>query len=397
MRDGKLLPYFVAVINGPFEHLSGIQHGNERVIRARYADAAFFYLADSRKKLEEFLPRLDTLVFQEQLGSVLDKSKRLEKLVPQLAELVGATKEQRQVAQRAAHLCKADLATQMVIELTSLQGTMGAKYAAQSGEPPEVAQAIQEHYSPRSVGDALPETVPGVVLALADRIDSLVGLFAVGLSPTGSSDPYALRRSALGLVDILCRGEVSLSLCQAFGMAADLLPVQVSDDSLSAAQDFVMQRLRGWLLDQGYRYDLIDAALAERGDNPAEALRMVRSLTEWVNRPEFAALLTAYSRPSRIVRQYEEEIPLDPDMFSEEAERRLYRALLAAQEQRQNVDDVDGLMKVLGPLAQPIDGFFEDVFVMVDDQAVRDNRLALLQRIAALSDGIVDLTKVLGY
>ncbi len=397
MHDGKLLPYFIAVINGPFEHLAGIQHGNERVIRARYADAAFFYLADSRKKLEEFLPRLDTLVFQEQLGSVLDKSKRLEKLVPSLADAVGASEAQRQVALRAAHLCKADLATQMVIELTSLQGVMGAKYALQSGESPEVAQAIMEHYLPRVAGDELPQMLPGMVLGLADRIDSLVGLFAVGLSPSGSSDPYALRRSAVGLVEILCRGGIPLSLRQAFRKASSLLPVDVSEDALSGAHDFVEQRLRGWLLDQGYRHDLVDAALAERGDNPAEALQTVRSLAAWVDRPEFVQLLTAYSRPSRIVREYEEALPLDPDMLSERAELELYGALLVAQEKRAKATDVDGVLEVLRPLAQPIDHFFEDVFVMVDDQAVRENRLALLQRIAALTEGIVDLTKVLGY
>ena len=397
MQNGKLLPYFVAVVNGPFEHLAGIQHGNERVIRARYADAAFFYLADSRKKLEEFLPRLDTLVFQEELGSVLDKSKRLEKLVPQLADMIGVSDAQRQVAERAAHLCKADLASQMVIELTSLQGIIGAKYATQSGERPEVAQAIMEHYLPKGAGDELPQSVPGMVLGLADRIDSLVGLFAVGLSPSGSSDPYALRRAALGLVEILCEREVSLSLRQAFRKAANLLPVAVSEDALLAVHDFVVQRLRGWLLEQGYRYDLVDAALAERSDNPAQALQAVSSLARWVEQPEFAVLLTAYSRPSRIVREYEEEFPLDPDMLSMEAERELYRAVLVAQENRAQVRDVDGLMEVLRPLAEPIDRFFADVFVMVDEEAVRANRLALLQRIAALTKGIVDLTKVLGY
>jgi glycyl-tRNA synthetase len=166
---------------------------------------------------------------------------------------------------------------------------------------------------------------------------------------------------------------------------------------MQAVHGFVLQRLRGWLLDQGYRYDLVDAALEECGDNPAAALQTVRSLATWVDRPEFATLLTAYSRPSRIVRDHDQEFPLDPDMLTEKAERELHRALLAAQEQRAKTDDVDGLMEVLRPLVRPIDRFFEDVFVMVDEQAVRENRLALLQRIAALTEGIVDLTKILGY
>jgi len=397
IKDGTLLPYFIAVANGPFTHLNPIRRGNERVIRARYADAAFFYLADTRRKLEDFLPRLATLTFQEQLGSVRDKSERMEKLVPKLADMTGVSETARQVAVRAAHLCKADLATQMVIELTSLQGIMGDKYGSLSGEKPAVAQAIREHYLPRGAGDELPQSIPGLLVGLADRLDSLIGLFAVGLSPTGSADPYGLRRAVIGMVQILVKKEISLSLDEAFRATAALLPVDTTDRDLAAAHDFVTQRLRGWLLDQDYRHDLVDAALAERSDNPYHAWETVRSLSDWTARPEFSTLLTAYSRPSRIVREYATDFPLDPDMFTEAEEHELYRAMLAAQERRTAVDDVDGLMALLRPLAQPIDAFFDQVFVMVEEQAVRENRLALLQRIAALSNGIVDLTKVLGY
>ena len=395
--EGRLLPYFVAVANGPFEHLEPIRLGNERVIRARYADAAFFYMADKRKKLEEFLPRLDTLTFQEQLGSVLDKAVRLEKLVPELADMIGVGVDDRETAVRGAHLSKADLATQMVIELTALQGVMGEKYALLSGEDPSVAQAIREHYLPLGAGDELPESMPGVLIGLADRIDSLVGLFAVGLSPSGSSDPYGLRRSALGLVQMLAEKAIPLSLHEAFRKAAAQLPVNVADDDLAAAHRFVVQRLRGWLLDQGHRHDLVDAALAEQADNPYRAQQVVQRASEWISRPEFSTLLTAYSRPSRIVREHSQDLPLQPQLFSEAAEQELYEALLIAQEQRQDVDNVDGLMALLGPLAAPIDAFFDKVFVMVEDPDIRQNRLALLQRIAGLSKGIIDLTKVLGY
>jgi len=397
MKGSKLLPYFIAVANGPFTHLEPIRRGNEEVIRARYADAAFFYLADTRKKLEDFLPRLATLTFQEQLGSVRDKSERMEKLVPKLADMTGVSETDRQVAVRAAHLCKADLATQMVIELTSLQGIMGDKYASLSGEDPAVAQTIREHYLPRGAGDELPQSIPGLLVGLADRLDSLIGLFAVGLSPTGSADPYGLRRAVIGMVQILAKRKISLSLDEAFRATAALLPVDVTEDGLAAAHDFVTPRLRGYLLDQGYRHDLVDAALAEHADNPYQAWETVHSLSDWVARPEFPTLLTAYSRPSRIVREYATEFPLNPEMFTEAAEHELSRAMLAAQEQRTAVDSVDGLMALLRPLAQPIDAFFDHVFVMVEEQAVRENRLALLQRIAALSNGIVDLTKVLGY
>ena len=398
MKDGRLLPYFVTVANGPYERRDAMRHGYEEVLRARYSDAEFFFKADTSKKLEDFLPRLGTLAFQQKLGSVLDKVSRVEKLVTALAEMMGVPQAEQQVALRAAHLSKADLATQMVVELTSLQGTMGAKYAALSGETPAVAQAIYEHYLPRGAGDELPQSIAGTLVGLADRLDSLVGLFAAGLAPTGSADPYGLRRAALSLVQILGEKGISLSLREAFRVAAVLLPVAASEADLTAVHDFSAQRLRGWLLAEGgYRYDLVDATLAERADNPAVALATVRSLSEWVSRPEFATLLTAYSRPSRITREYLTAFPLRPEAFTEEAEKALYQAVLVAQQARATVQDVDGLLAILRPLAQPIAKFFDQVFVMVDDQAVRENRLALLQRIAALPAGIVDLTKVLGY
>jgi len=397
MKDGQLLPYFVTVANGPYEHLDPMRHGYEEVLRARYSDAAFFYKADTGKKLEDFVPRLSSLTFQEKLGSVLDKVRRVEDLVPRLAEMIGASDSERQAAVRAAHLCKADLATQMVVELTSLQGIMGAKYATLSGEEPAVAQAIYEHYLPRGASDALPQSMAGTLVGLADHLDSLVGLFAVGLSPTGSADPYGLRRAALGLVQILAEKGISLSLREAFRTTAALLPVGMGDTELLAVQEFVAQRLRGWLLELGYRYDLVDATLAERADDPSAALATVRSLSEWASRPEFGTLLTAYSRPSRITRELAGEFRLSPETFTEEAEQTLYQAMLVAQQERASVQDVDGLMAILRPLARPIDKFFDQVFVMIEDRAVRENRLALLQRIAALSKGIVDLTQVLGY
>jgi glycyl-tRNA synthetase len=397
LRSGKLLPNFIAVANGLYETPDAMRHGYEEVLRARYSDAAFFYKADTSKKLEEFLPRLGTLTLQEKLGSVLDKVARLEKLVPKLADLMGIDGEAREVAVRAAHLCKADLATQMVVELTSLQGIMGGKYASLSGEREDVAQAIVEHYLPRGAGDQLPKSVAGMLVGLADRLDSLVGLFAVGLTPTGSADPYGLRRAALSLVQILAEKGISLSLEQAFRAAATLLPVEVADSALSAVNEFVTQRLRGWFLELGYRYDLVDATLTERADNPSTALSTVRSLTNWSTRPEFATVLTTYSRPSRITRELTSELPLFPEALTEEAEKQLYSALQAAQAKRPDVSDVDGLVELLQPLSKPVDRFFTNVFVMVDDKGVRENRLALLQRIAALPKGIVDLTQVLGY
>ncbi|MCX7681168.1 MAG: glycine--tRNA ligase subunit beta, partial [Anaerolineae bacterium] len=220
----SLLPYFVVVRNGDHEYEEVVRHGNEEVIRARFADAAYFYRADTQQPLEAFLPRLATLTFQERLGSMLDKTRRLEQLVPQLAEMLGLSPEETRVALRAAHLCKADLATEMVIEFTSLQGVMGREYALKSGEDPAVAEAILEHYLPRFAGDALPRSRAGLVVGLANRLDSLAGLFAVGLTPTGSADPYHLRRDASGIVQNLIAHQLSFSVKQGLEAAARLLP-----------------------------------------------------------------------------------------------------------------------------------------------------------------------------
>jgi glycyl-tRNA synthetase len=224
-----LLPYFVVVRNGDHQHLDIVRRGNEEVLRARFADADFFYQADTSKPLEGFLPRLDTLTFQERLGSMLDKVKRLEQLVLRLGEMVGLSGQEMATAQRATRLCKADLVTQMVIEFTSLQGAMGREYALLSGEDPAVAQAIFEHYLPRFAGDRLPETMPGIVVGLADRLDSLTGLFSVGLKPTGSADPYGLRRAALGIVQVLAGAGISFDLREGLRQAAALLPVAADE------------------------------------------------------------------------------------------------------------------------------------------------------------------------
>ena len=397
LRDGKLLPCFITIANGKRTELDAIRQGNEGVLRARYADAAFFYKADMSKPLADFIPRLGTLTFQEKLGSMKDKADRVVKLVSTLGQMLSVSAEQEKVALRAAQLAKADLVTQMVVEHTSLQGIMGRDYALKSGEEPAVAQAIYEHYLPRAAGDDLPASLPGLLVGLADRLDSLVGLFAVGLAPSGSADRYGLRRSALGLVQMLIGRELDLSLWQMAQAAGQVAPVKVTDAQLREVVEFVGQRLRGWLLDSGFRYDLVDAVLSVRGDNPYRAYQSLTALNEWVKRAEFAKILTAYSRPSRIVKDQTVALPLDAALYQEPATRRLYEAYLQAEQERASVQSVDGLLTILGKLVEPIVGFFADVFVMAEDMAVRQSRLALLQRIAALPKGIVDLTKVQGY
>jgi glycyl-tRNA synthetase len=290
-----LLPYFIAVRNGDDQHLEIVRQVYEEVLRARYADAAFFYKGDISKSLEEFLPRLDTLTFQEKLGSMLDKSQRLEQLVPCLGQMVGLPETEIATATRAARLCKADLATQMVVEFTSLQGVMGQEYARKSGESDGVARAILEHYLPRFAGDILPETRPGLTVGLANRLDSLVGLFAVGLAPTGSADPYHLRRDALGVVNNLIAAKLSFDLRAGLKAAAELLPAEVPEGTLEHVLAFIVGRLEGVLREQGYRYDVVAAVLAERGHNPYLTAETVRAFVPWIERDDWMDILNAYA------------------------------------------------------------------------------------------------------
>jgi glycyl-tRNA synthetase len=395
--DGSLMSYFVVVRNGGEEHLDSVRHGNEEVIRARFADADFFYREDSNQSLEDFLPRLDTLTFQEQLGSMLDKTRRLEKLVDRLTEMLGLNDRERKAAQRAAHLCKADLATQMVVEFTSLQGVMGREYALRSGEDEAVAQAIYEHYLPRYAGDALPETKPGLVVGLANRLDSLAGLFAAGLAPTGSSDPYHLRRDALSVVQNLLAHELSFSVRTGLEAAAALMPVMVSDESLAAALDFVVERLRGVLREDGFAYDAVDAVLAAQGHDPFRARQAVEQLAAWVTRDDWSRILENYARCVRITRDYDAQFRLDPARFEQPAEETLHAAYQEARARVTPQSSVDGFLTAFVPLVDVIDAYFareSGVLVMDEDRTLRENRLAQLRHIAALAEGVVDLSRM---
>ena len=412
--DGKLLPHFIAVRNGGDDHLDVVRRGNEEVIRARFADADFFCREDTKNALEEFLPRLETLTFQERLGSMLDKTHRLEQLVVQLAEMLGLSEEEKGIARRAAQLCKADLATRMVVEFTSLQGVMGREYALKSREDPAVAEAIFEHYLPRFADDAAPRTRSGLVVGLANRLDSLAGLFAVGLTPTGSSDPYHLRRDALGLVQNLLTHRTPFSVQEGLRAAARLLPVEVSEGVLSAALDFVVERLRGILRGPaasgglGFRYDVVDGVLAARGDDPFRARQAVEELSRWVARKDWNRILDNYARCVRIcvrkcggiTRDFEEQFALDPARFVQPAEEELYVAYQEVRTQVTPQSTVDELLTAFLSLVDVIDRYFakeSGVLVMAEERALRENRLAQLQRISALTEDIVDLSRLEGF
>lgn len=395
--EGKLLPYFIAVRNGDHRGLEVVADGNEQVIKARFADANFFIAEDLKHKLEDMLERLGTLTFQHKLGSMLDKSRRIEVIVDPLANELGLSDTEKKDALRAAHLCKADLVTHMVVEMTSIQGIMGKYYAQHSGEKPEVAEAIFEHYLPRYTGDAVPTTKTGLTIGIADRIDSLVGLFAAGLAPTGTKDPFAQRRAALGLVQLLSAFDLDFDLKKWMIVAEEQLPIPMSDEKRQACFDFIVGRLKNSLTDQGYRYDVVDAVLAEQQNNPAGVLRGVKELSGWVARPDWNTILPAYSRCVRITRDQKATFKVDETAFVDPAETMLFKAVKKVESANLKVGSVDDLLNMFLPMIPDVNRFFDDVMVMDEDLRIRANRLGLLQRIAALTRGTADLSFLEGF
>lgn len=395
--DGSLLPNFVVVRNGDGDHEEVVADGNQQVITARFADADFFIKQDLQHKLEDFLPKLATLTFQVKLGSMLDKSRRIERLVSELVEPLGLNAAEKETALRAAMLCKADLVSKMVVEMTSLQGVMGRTYALHSGETEEVAQAIYEHYLPRYTGDESPHTKAALAISLADRLDTLAGLFGVGLAPSGTKDPFAQRRAALGLVQELIDWDLDFEVQRGLFMAATGLAMLAGDESLLACKDFITGRLQNYILDQGYKYDVVNAVLGEQGGNPARAMRAVKELTTWVSRPDWREILPTFARCVRITRDQPEKHPFDPKLLYEPAEISLHKAQMEMEKKSRKPGSPDDLLKAFLPFVGVVNDFFDKVLVMAEDRQVRANRLGLLQRITALAEGVADFSQLEGF
>ena len=395
--DGKLMPYFIGVRNGGKDHLDIVTDGNEQVILARFADARFFVEKDLKKPLAAFVPDLSTLTFQTKLGSFLDKTQRITALVKVLNGLMEISEDDAKTALRAAELCKADLATEMVVEMTSLQGVMGRYYALHSGESQAVADAIFEHYLPRSASDGSPKSKPGLVVGLADRLDSLLGLFSAGLAPTGTKDPFALRRAALGICQNLIEWQAHFDLRLVLAEAARTLPEKATPEVQQECLEFITGRLRGMLLDLGFNYDVVDAVLATQGYDPFGALVAVRQLADWVAREDWPEILPAFSRCVRITRDLEEVYPVDETLFEVESEGALWTAIKLAEAAKANDLTVEPFLTAFLPMVPVINRFFDEVLVMAEDEAVRRNRLGLLQRVAALSVDIADLSGLEGF
>ncbi len=394
--NNNVMKFFIGVRNGNAEHLETVVHGNEQVVRARFADAAFFIKEDLKKSLIDARQSLSGLIFQHQLGSLLDKTERIEKTVPQLAQFFKFAESETRIARRAAHLCKADLATHMVVEMTSLQGVMGRYYATQSGEAEDVGKAIYEHYLPRNSGDQVPGSRPGMVVGLADRLDTLAGLFAAGIAPSGTKDPFAQRRAALGLVQILIAWDLDFDLRAGLNLAASVLPIAMQDKEATTCLDFIIGRLQNSLLEQGYRYDIVAAIIAAQGHNPAASVRAIKVLTDWISRPDWGQILPTYSRCVRITRDYKTLFPVSPTLLKEDSERELYAGLVSIAKVERRPGSLADFFQVFMPLMHVIIQFFDEVLVMDEDLTIRENRLGMLQRIALLAQGVADFSLLEG-
>ncbi|HIE09147.1 MAG TPA: glycine--tRNA ligase subunit beta [Armatimonadetes bacterium] len=404
--EGKLLPKFVWIRDGWGEGAEEIGKGVAKVISARLSDAKFFFEEDLKRPLPDYVPELRRLVFHERLGSMLDKVRRLGRLVDFVCDELGLPEEERRVALRAAELCKADLVTHMVQEFTELQGVMGREYALRSGEPQEVAQAILDHYLPRFGGDVLPKTVPGAVVGLCDRADTLVGCFALGFRPTATADPFGLRRAALSLCLVLIEKDIPLRLETLLRRAYALLAEEAKlerdeDETLTELLDFVKGRLETILKERGIDYDLVGAVLSAGWDPVLLATRRAEALQRKreEEREEFEAAVIAFRRVANIIAQAGgERFDCDPSRLQKDAERALYeeaeRVASRMPKEPTSARDFSKCLDLILSLRPAIDRFFDEVLVMEKDPEIRRNRLGLLWKVRDLFFILGDLSKV---
>ena len=399
LKDGQLLPLFITIRNGGKEHLETVQHGNERVLRARLEDAQFFFDEDRKKTLEQHGEKLKTVVFQDGLGTIYDKALRLEVLAGYIADAIGANEQDKKDAVRAAKLAKADLVTGMVTEFTELQGVMGREYALLDGETKAVAQAIDEHYMPRFAGDSQPASVAGRIVSLADKIDTIVGTFSRGLIPTGSQDPFALRRQALGIVNMLKEAQYHISLSQLVAKAMELLKIADAGQQAKLQNDvadFMKLRLKNVLADAGIRYDVVDAVFVTVDDIYGVFLR-AQAVNEAVKQ-DMEKTIQAFVRTGNIARKAEEvQAAVETGLLAEQVEKDLYKAYEDAAskvEKEVAAQDYAGAIATLSQLAAPIDAFFDGVMVMDKDEKIKNNRLGLLKLVDNLICQVADFSKI---
>lgn len=396
-EDGNLLNKFITVRNGGSEHLDIVTHGNERVLRARLSDAEFFFNEDRAIKLEDRLEKLKTVSFQEGLGNMYDKSERLVKMAEMLRFAINTPVYEEEL-RRCALLCKTDLVTGMVIEFTELQGVMGREYALLDGEKPEVATGIFEHYLPRFAGDALPATTIGRIVGIGDKLDNICATFSRGLAPTGSQDPYALRRQALGVINILLDANYHISLAKIIAGTLYLLDIKPEETGKLVPQimEFFKQRLRNLLMDQGIRYDVIDAVFADkRNDDMVDLAVRCKALAAYVEAGNAEPLVQVSVRVSNLCKKIEKEVAISGALFKDESENKLHEVVAAVSKEiipEIVLYDYAAVLKAGEKVIEPVNTFFDNVMVMDEDENVKNNRLAMLEEVRGIVNAVGDLS-----
>lgn len=396
-EDGNLLNKFITVRNGGSEHLDIVTHGNERVLRARLSDAEFFFNEDRATKLEDRLEKLKTVSFQEGLGNMYDKSERLVKMAEMLRFAINTPVDEEEL-RRCALLCKTDLVTGMVIEFTELQGVMGREYALLDGEKPKVATGIFEHYLPRFAGDALPATTIGRIVGIGDKLDNICATFSRGLAPTGSQDPYALRRQALGVINILLDANYHISLAKIIAGTLYLLDIKPEETGKLVPQimEFFKQRLRNLLMDQGIRYDVIDAVFADkRNDDVVDLAARCKVLAAYVEAGNAEPLVQVSVRVSNLCKKIEKEVAISGALFKDESENKLHEVVAAVSKEiipEIVLYDYDAVLKAGEKVIEPVNTFFDNVMVMDEDENVKNNRLAMLEEVRGIVNAVGDLS-----
>lgn len=393
-KDGKLLPHFIFVSNINPEDPTAIIEGNEKVVRPRLTDAEFFFKTDLKQKLVDRLPRLETVLFQQQLGTLKDKTDRIEQLAGEIAKQIGADEAK---AKRAGLLSKCDLMTNMVFEFTDTQGVMGMHYARHDGEDEEVAVALNEQYMPRFAGDELPKSLVASAVALADKFDTLTGIFGIGQAPKGSADPFALRRAALGALRIIVEKNLPLDLEDLVKKSAALFGDKLTNQNVvSDVVDFMLGRFRAWYQDEGIAVDVIQAVLARRPTRPADFDARVRAVSHFRTLDSAEALAAANKRVSNILAKADAAIgEINLTACVEPAEKALAEAVLALRTEVQPLiakGDYTAVLDKLANLRAPVDSFFDNVMVNAEDPALRQNRLAILNTLQGLFLQVADIS-----
>ncbi|MCK8824475.1 glycine--tRNA ligase subunit beta [Fuchsiella alkaliacetigena] len=400
-EEGELKPRFITVRNGSADYIDKVREGNEKVLRARLADAKFFYAEDQQQDFAQRVEQLKGVIFQEDLGTIYEKVERMVELSEKFAQNLDLAQAEVESVKRAAYLSKADLVTEMVTEFPKLQGVMGREYAKLAGEKQAVAEAIFEHYLPRSADDELPASTAGKLVSIADKIDNIVGCFGVGLIPTGSQDPYALRRQAQGIAKIILTAELPLNLADLIDKALELL---VNNDKLKRNADevrsevlnFFKQRMERIMEAEGIRYDVRAAVLATNFSDLNDTLLRAQALMEFRTQDQFENLITAYNRAGNLATKAQTE-EINQELFVDAAEQELYTAYLDTKESLDSLvaqQDYVEAMSELVKLQPAIDNFFNSVMVMADKEEIKDNRLALLKKVVNIFMEVADLGQI---